>query len=1041
MGVRTRIAGTLTRAAKALGTDVETLAGPGPEAMHQAAAGVSQMGPDHPFSPGEPVGPYDGYSRTPRVLDYTTSYNVATRPRTHERVSFDALKGLIGAYDVADICIWHRIDSIRSLKWKLIATQGYTGDVTGAIALAQKALKKPDRKQSFKAWFAKYAYDILAYDAGALYRMRNRAGQCIGLKPVDGTLIAPLLDYWGDSPEPPAEAYVQYANGLPWGWLTRDDLIYEPFRPHSDSPYGHAPIESIMLNANTDIRFQIYFLQRFTEGNIPEAFASAPESWNPDQIETFQAYWDSMIYGDQAAKHQIRWLPGGSQFTWSNEKEFTDTFSLFLMRKTCASFHVVPSDLGFTEDVNRSSGESQADVQHRVGDLPLMEHIEGILSAFIIDDLGLPLEFEFDRGEEQDDQLNVAQSDQIYIQNGVVGASEIREMRFGLAEPEGQTVPRVFFTTRGGPIPLSALYGVAGPVDAQTAAPDPDAPLPHEAFTGVQGVLPNPPLVAEPLAEQEYGPKALPPAPPPQPGTVAKEAGEGGTPTTGITADTGITSYDLIGQDDDEDGPEDQAAVVKSELAAFRRFEKARRKAGTWRDFEFRHVDAAEAAQLNAAARVKVRKDTSGYDLGPRSGMISLDLPEGLIDPVPGGVTDHHITIVYLGPDVDEVALMQACERAGTAAAAMPGPLTGTVGGIGTFPPSDSSDGKTPAWAGVVLPGAEQLRESLADLSASEHADWHPHVTLAYTEPGDPLPAAVPETPVTFTHLSVHCGNDVGRFPLGAAEVTKAASPPKVWPGWEHDGPAVAYWAPQVTAAVSRALTPAVLDRMAMSYLAANPAQQGDAPGKRDRNGAAAAWLAEWLAASGITLPLAAVAEGIVTGGYLIGAVSATALVNGHDRVVQAAPPGDTQGAVRQVASLGLDAALSAFLAGAVAAAVTAITGAFTAVLSRVLGGVTGGTSMRDLGDQLAGAVAAPDVAEGAAMDQVTGASAQAAMDTYPENGVEYSLWLTDPAAGIVCPVCLDNEAEGRVPLGQPFSSGDTMPPAHPRCNCSLIPG
>jgi len=166
-----------------------------------------------------------------------------------------------------------------------------------------------------------------------------------------------------------------------------------------------------------------------------------------------------------------------------------------------------------------------------------------------------------------------------------------------------------------------------------------------------------------------------------------------------------------------------------------------------------------------------------GYDLNPRSGMISLDLPTGTVTPVPDGVADHHITIVYLGPDVDDEAFAQACARARDAAAAMPGPLPGTVGGIGTFPPSDGSDGKVPAWAGVVLPGAKQLRSSLEDLSASEHPDWKPHVTLAYVEPGDALPAPVPATPVTFTHLSVHRGdNEVMRYPIGG-EMGQAASP------------------------------------------------------------------------------------------------------------------------------------------------------------------------------------------------------------------------------------------------------------------------
>jgi rifampin ADP-ribosylating transferase len=157
-----------------------------------------------------------------------------------------------------------------------------------------------------------------------------------------------------------------------------------------------------------------------------------------------------------------------------------------------------------------------------------------------------------------------------------------------------------------------------------------------------------------------------------------------------------------------------------------------------------------------------------GYELNPRSGMISLDLPPGTIPAVPGGVTDFHVTVVYLGPDVDDEALAEACERAQAAATAIPGPLLGTVGGIGTFPPSGGSDGKVPAWAGVLLPGAERLRSALEDLSASEHKNWHPHVTLAYVDPSEALPPPVPATQVMFAYLSVHRGDDeVRRFPLG----------------------------------------------------------------------------------------------------------------------------------------------------------------------------------------------------------------------------------------------------------------------------------
>ncbi len=51
------------------------------------------------------------------------------------------------------------------------------------------------------------------------------------------------------------------------------------------------------------------------------------------------------------------------------------------------------------------------------------------------------------------------------------------------------------------------------------------------------------------------------------------------------------------------------AAVAKAELAAFRRFSRAARKAGDWRDFTFETVDPITAHRLNDAGRLAVRKD------------------------------------------------------------------------------------------------------------------------------------------------------------------------------------------------------------------------------------------------------------------------------------------------------------------------------------------------------------------------------------------------------------------------------------------------
>lgn len=444
-----------------------------------------------PFSPGEPMAPYDGDSRVPRRHDYAPQYNVSARPKANERVSYDTLRGLVDSYDIAQMCIWHRIDSIRALSWSLIPARGFQGDADAAIDLGMKVLAKPDGQHPFPTWLATWLYDILAYDAGTLYRRKNRAGRTIGLKVVDGTTIAPLLDYWGDSPEAPKPAYVQYANGLPWTRLTRDDLIYVPFRPRTNSPYGYAPLESILLNANTDLRFQAYFLQRFTEGNIPQAFASAPETWRPQEIEEFQGYWDAFLMGDQSVKHQIKWMPGGGKIEWSNEKDFSDSFSLFMIKKTCAAYHIVPADMGFTETVNRSSGETQADVQHRIGDLPLTAHIEGILTDFLQSDLGLPVEFAFDTGQEKEDRLALAQAWAIYIDKGMASPDEGREELVGLPADPRRPTPR-FYTTPNGPVPLLAINGLGGKVDPETFAPAEDQPTPALPAITAPGVLPAP---------------------------------------------------------------------------------------------------------------------------------------------------------------------------------------------------------------------------------------------------------------------------------------------------------------------------------------------------------------------------------------------------------------------------------------------------------------------------------------------------------------------------------------------------------------------
>ena len=588
------------------------VSGPTPAAIDTAMASEG-MGWTSTFGPGRPLNPIWGYSRRPRGFDYPAGVNITTQPRAaYNRPSFDTLRAIINAYDIAQTCIAHKIDSLRSMDLQFKPSDVSEGDVDLPMKAARAALESPDRELPFDLWLAKFMDGVFRYDAGCLYRRRNRAGQVIGLEVVDGTSVTPYIDEHGRKPAPPAPAYAQIIKGIPWDDLTTDDLIYAPFRPQTDSPYGLAPIETILLTANNDLRFQWHMLNYFTAGSMPAGFLTAPtNATTPDQVAEWQAYWDAFMIGDQEAIRQIKLVESTMKFSQARDATFDENFQLALIRRTCAAFGVVPNDLGLTMDVNLANGETQMDVQFRVNDRPVQRFVEKLLTNYLQRDLGLPVKVEFDDGQEKEDRLTEAQAWQVYIETGMASVDEGREALLGLPTDNTRPVPRFYAGGKQGPIPLVDIVAASGPIDPDTAAPADDVPIPAVDFPGgIPGVVPvklpgqtdftRAPVDTTGAPEQQTAEIVPPP--------VAKAA------TEGVTAATGITGYDLRGAPKDDEDEDDDArgmtGVVKGadELAAFSRFIKARKRDGKWRDFTFTALDPVTAHRYNDRVRSQIRK-------------------------------------------------------------------------------------------------------------------------------------------------------------------------------------------------------------------------------------------------------------------------------------------------------------------------------------------------------------------------------------------------------------------------------------------------
>ncbi len=167
----------------------------------------------------------------------------------------------------------------------------------------------------------------------------------------------------------------------------------------------------------------------------------------------------------------------------------------------------------------------------------------------------------------------------------------------------------------------------------------------------------------------------------------------------------------------------------------------------------------------------------------PRAQADELAVPDGLPP------EDLHITLVYIGKAADYDAskarrLASLC-RVMTAVTDQLPALEATLTEPRRFP----AEGKEPCYLAVDAPWIAELQKQV-DLAAfmlgldpsRKFPVFHPHVTLAYVEPGAPHPRAdFTPTPVTFTGLELYLPGGRVTLPFrGAQTLAKAERAPEV---------------------------------------------------------------------------------------------------------------------------------------------------------------------------------------------------------------------------------------------------------------------
>lgn len=414
--------------------------------------------PDTWMSPGQPVAPVAQTSAWGRKVDFPVGYNLIYTPR-QDLTPFWQLRAL-AKYDLVALAIETRKDQLVGLKWAIAPRDDSKSKDARSDAL-ETLFRTPDGRATWQAWLRQLMHEVLVTDAPAIIPRKRNDGSLYGFELIDGATIKVLADDQGRVPVPPSPAYQQVIKGMPAVDYTADELVYMPRNPRVESFYGFSPVEQVLMTVNIGLRRQFSQLQYFTEGSVPEALATVPQDWSPEQVEAFQAYWDSTIEGDQSQKRKIRWVPGGTKADTIKEAPLKDEFDEWLARVVTYAFSLPPTQ--FSKQEVRATTDQLQEAALKEGLEPMKVWIKDLIDYLLIRYLDAPdLEFRWDEEEALDPQSQQA----ILTAYQAQGNLTINEVRAKLGYDPVAHGDTMLLYTKGGVTTLEQAIKPPEPVPA-----------------------------------------------------------------------------------------------------------------------------------------------------------------------------------------------------------------------------------------------------------------------------------------------------------------------------------------------------------------------------------------------------------------------------------------------------------------------------------------------------------------------------------------------------------------------------------------------
>lgn len=448
---------------------------------------VSNITPSTWFSPVQPLNPIAQAPQNQaegRRWDYMTGYNLQLNPRANEPITFATLRQLADSYDILRLIIENKKDMMCEAKLRFVPNDEVVPKEQQAkykkdprIQQLVNFFRKPDGEHTWKQWLRAVLEDIMVIDALTLYPLKTRGGELKALLLMDGGTIKPVIDAYGRTPAPGDVAYQQILKGLPAVDYTRDQIVYSPRNIRSNRVYGYSPVEQIIVTVNIAMRRQLYQLEYYKDGSVPDTIFSMPEGWTPDQLAQFELMWNTMLSGNLAGRRQAKFVPKDTKMINTREAQLKDEYDEWLARVCCFAFGTNPQP--FIKMMNRATAQTMKESADEEGSAPWLSTVKDVINQVILNHFGWDdIVAEFMPLAELD-PLKRAQADDVDIRNGLKSIDQVLVERNLAPVGMGNAV-----ITQSGVV-LLAPY-IEGKVTGVPALDDP-APEPGASESGQNG--------------------------------------------------------------------------------------------------------------------------------------------------------------------------------------------------------------------------------------------------------------------------------------------------------------------------------------------------------------------------------------------------------------------------------------------------------------------------------------------------------------------------------------------------------------------------